>query len=52
MKNTKQIIGTIGFFLLCFGMCLADSESLIPTLVCMGIGVILMLPLLKGGNNE
>ena len=51
MENAKQIIGTIGFSLLCFGMCLADSESLIPTLVCMGLGVIMMLPLIKGGNK-
>jgi hypothetical protein len=48
MKETKQnVIGSIGFFLLCFGMCLADSESFIPTLVCMGLGVIMMLPMLK-----
>lgn len=48
MKETKQnVIGSIGFCLLCFGMCLADSESFIPTLVCMGIGIIMMLPMLK-----
>jgi hypothetical protein len=52
MKTKRNIISTIGFCLLCFGMCLADSESLIPTLVCMGIGIIMMLPLIKGGNNE
>lgn len=51
MENVKQIIGSIGFCLLCFGMCLADSESLIPTLVCMGLGIIMMLPLIKGGNK-
>lgn len=50
--NTKQnIIGSIGFFLLCFGMCLADSESFVPTLVCMGLGVIMMKPLFEGGDK-
>lgn len=51
METTKQIIGSIGFFLLCFGMCLADSESMVPTLVCMGLGIIMMLPLTKGGDK-
>jgi hypothetical protein len=51
METRRNIIGSIGFFLLCFGMCLADSESLIPTLICMGLGVIMMLPLIKGGNK-
>lgn len=51
MENTKQLLGSIGLFLMLFGMCLADSESLIPTLVCMGIGVVMMLPLIKGGNK-
>lgn len=51
MENVKQILGSIGLFLMLFGMCLADSESLIPTLVCMGIGVIMMKPLFKGGKK-
>ena len=51
METITNIIVSIGFFLLCFGMCLADSESLIPTLVCMGLGIIMMLPLIKGGNK-
>ena len=51
MENIKQTLGSIGLFLILFGMCLADSESLIPTLVCMGIGVIIMLPLIKGGKK-
>lgn len=52
MDTKRNIIGSIGFFLLCFGMCLADSESFIPTLVCMGLGVIMMKPLFEGGKNE
>ena len=51
METKRNIISIIGFFLFCFGMCLADSESIIPTLVCMGIGVIMMLPLIKGGDK-
>jgi hypothetical protein len=51
MKNAKQLLGSIGLFLMLFGMCLADSESLIPTLVCMGLGIIMMLPLHKEGDK-
>lgn len=47
MKDAKQIIGSIGFCLICFGICLADSESFTLTLVCMGFGIIMMLPMLK-----
>ena len=47
MENTKQTLGAIGLFLLLFGIGLADSETLVPTLVCMGIGFLLMLPYLK-----
>lgn len=49
--ETRQVLGSIGLFLLLFGMCLADSESLVPTLVCMGLGIVMMLPLHKGGNK-
>ena len=47
METKQNVIGAIGFFLLCFGMCLADSESLIPTLICMGLGIIMMKSLFK-----
>ena len=51
METLVNIIVAIGFCLLCFGMCLADSESFIPTLVCIGLGIIMMLPLIIGGNK-
>lgn len=47
METKQNIIGTIGFGLIFFGMCLADSESMVPTLICMGFGIIMLLPLLK-----
>ena len=51
METKRNIISIIGFFLFCFGMCLADSESFVPTLVFMGLGVIMMKPLFEGGDK-
>lgn len=43
IKNIKNISATCGLIFVMIGGCMADNESLLPTLVFVGLGAVMVL---------
>lgn len=44
IKTIKAIMGFIGAMFIIAGGVLADSNTSVPTLICLSVGIVLVLP--------